>query len=508
MFRNKRFWLLALALCVVVVGGYAYYRTSRVVAQTGEEAGQLQTATVRVGSLVVSATGAGTIIPAKQWDLSFQQSGTVTEVLVTVGETVEAGQVLARLDDTAAQEAVAMAEQALVIQESSLATLTAAPSEDEVAAAEATLRSAEAALAQAQAGADPNEVAAAQATLRAASAALQTLLAGPDANSVAQATASLQKAEAALKQAQAAYDRVAWRSDIGMTSEALTLQQATIEYEAARAAYGSAIADPSTQEIAQAQAAVDQARASLVQLQNQTDQEASIASAQAQVAQARANLQALKTPATDQQIASAEAQVAQARISLEQARRELAQTELVAPIGGTVMAINAEVGETATNPFITLADLARPLVEVYLDETDLDKVAVGYEAGVEFDAFPDQTFTGHVVQVDPQLSVVNNVTTVRALVQLDSDSFARPQALPVGMNATIEVIGGRAEGALLVPVEALREIATGQYAVFVIEEGQPKLRPVKVGLMDFTFAEITEGLRAGEVVSTGVVETQ
>ncbi len=58
------------------------------------------------------------------------------------------------------------------------------------------------------------------------------------------------------------------------------------------------------------------------------------------------------------------------------------------------------------------------------------------------------------------------------------------------------------------PVEALREIDTDEYAVFVMENGKPKIcRVVTVGLIDYTTAEITSGLEAGEVVTTGVVET-
>jgi multidrug efflux pump subunit AcrA (membrane-fusion protein) len=76
------------------------------------------------------------------------------------------------------------------------------------------------------------------------------------------------------------------------------------------------------------------------------------------------------------------------------------------------------------------------------------------------------------------------------------------------MNASVDVIAGSAENAVLVPVEALRELAPGSYAVFVVENGTPKLRTVTVGLQDVTFAQITSGLEAGEVVSTGIVETQ
>jgi HlyD family secretion protein len=71
------------------------------------------------------------------------------------------------------------------------------------------------------------------------------------------------------------------------------------------------------------------------------------------------------------------------------------------------------------------------------------------------------------------------------------------------------VIGGRTENALLVPVEALREYDAGQYSLFVINEnGEPELRFVEVGLMDFSFAEILSGVVMGETVTTGLVETQ
>jgi multidrug efflux pump subunit AcrA (membrane-fusion protein) len=147
-------------------------------------------------------------------------------------------------------------------------------------------------------------------------------------------------------------------------------------------------------------------------------------------------------------------------------------------------------------------------VEIYLDEIDLDKIGVDYEVDVTFDALPDDTFTGHVTEVDPMLNNLNGVSVVRALVGLDEDSFSKPQTLPVGLNASVEVIGGRAENVLLVPVEALREVSPGEYAVFVVgANGEPELRFVEVGLMDISFAEITSGLEMGDTVTTGLVET-
>ncbi len=77
----------------------------------------------------------------------------------------------------------------------------------------------------------------------------------------------------------------------------------------------------------------------------------------------------------------------------------------------------------------------------------------------------------------------------------------------LGSNATVEVIGGDVQDALLVPVDALRDLG-GEYAVFVQDEnGELKMRMVEVGLMDYTYAEILSGLEEGEIVSTGIVQT-
>ena len=172
------------------------------------------------------------------------------------------------------------------------------------------------------------------------------------------------------------------------------------------------------------------------------------------------------------------------------------------------MSIDGIIGQDiGTSSFIRLADLSKPVVEVYLDETDLENIAVGYDVNVVFDALEDQTFKGKVTSVSPELVSSGNVRYVYGLVELDPASFSKPFNLPIGLNATVEVIGGQAENVLIVPVEALKPMDDGSYAVFVMENGVPKLKVVEVGLMDFTFAEIKSGLNLGDEVTTGIVET-
>jgi multidrug efflux pump subunit AcrA (membrane-fusion protein) len=72
----------------------------------------------------------------------------------------------------------------------------------------------------------------------------------------------------------------------------------------------------------------------------------------------------------------------------------------------------------------------------------------------------------------------------------------------------VDVISGKAENAVLVPVEALHKIDDGRYTLFVMENGSPRLRVVDVGLQDITSAEIKSGLNPGDIVTTGIVETK
>ena len=97
---------------------------------------------------------------------------------------------------------------------------------------------------------------------------------------------------------------------------------------------------------------------------------------------------------------------------------------------------------------------------------------------------------------------------VRGLVALDGEQTELPQGLLMGITASVDIIAGKAENAVLVPVEALRELGADEYAVFVMAEGEPNLRQVQVGLQDYTYAEIISGLEAGETVSTGIVEVK
>jgi RND family efflux transporter MFP subunit len=210
-----------------------------------------------------------------------------------------------------------------------------------------------------------------------------------------------------------------------------------------------------------------------------------------------------------QELAGADNDVSAARLSYEQALKNLEGSTMRAPFDGTILSVAGETGETVgTTTFIVIADLLHPQVQFSVDETDLDKVSVGNGAEVIFDALPERVFEGQVVQVDPSLQTSSGYSVLQGLISLDLSAEANPKLFVVGMSGAVDVIGGEALDALLVPIEAVRDLGDGSYGVFVLDDdGKPRLRVVEVGLMDATYAEIKTGLEQGDTVTTGAVET-
>ncbi|MCH8095125.1 MAG: efflux RND transporter periplasmic adaptor subunit [Chloroflexi bacterium] len=430
---------------------------------------ELQTAIVRQGDLVLFASGSGSLVPGREVDLRFGASGPVAELNVQVGDVVEAGDVLAVAGDREQLEAAVASDE--------LALLEAQEALDAIFEG-ADLTAAEALLALGKA----------KDALEDAQRTWQNQQEGYRASST-----TIKAAEAEVTVAKAKMNKE--EGELGglshLPSDDPQRAQAYKDFAAAQQRYWSALANLNwyTGHPTETQ-------------QNLLDGE--LALAEAQLAEAQAAQDLVIDGPDPTEIRMAELKVAKAEAELAVSLRNLEESVIVAPFGGTILEVTADVGDTVSGPFIKLADLSLPHLEVFLDETDADKFAIGYEAEIIFDALPDAIFTGRVIQVDPSLNTQGGVSTVQGLIQLD---MGATDGLLIGMNAAVDVVGGRAEGVPLVPIEALRELGPGEFAVFVLRDGEPRLTPVEVGLMDFTFAEIISGLEVGETITTGIVVT-
>ncbi|NPV57388.1 MAG: efflux RND transporter periplasmic adaptor subunit [Anaerolineae bacterium] len=455
----KKWWWAIAAVAIVLVGIGVYFLGQNPSARNAsEDAGEvINTASVRRGDLRVSITGSGALEAGRTVDLKFTTDGIVDQLNVSLGDAVQAGETLAALTDTISLEA-------------------------EVASAE---------LAYLEAKADLNE-----------------LMKNADV-SLAEA---YQTYVTALSEQESAANKVARLGYSRCSREVNTNYMATIEHAGNRMGESEV---GSEQWIA-AKSEYDTAMANYTYCIGYTDAEKE--EAQAELAVADENLQVAESTynilkegsgLNPDTLALAQATLTQAETALAAAREELSGATLVAPMGGEITYLAAGEGEMAgTDTFITISDKSRLFVTVQVDESDMTSFAVGNAAEVVFDALPDEVFQGTVVEVSPQLTSSSGVSLLTGKIDLDQDEISKLGKVPLGLNGTVEVIDRAVSDAILVPVESLRDLGDGKYAVFVMDaDGTLKLRVVEIGISDSTYVEITSGLEAGELVSTGLVET-
>ena len=541
MLRNRLFWAAGLVALVGLGGWYGWSNGLLFAAEEESAEPELQTSVVRQGDILISAAGAGTVIAAEEIALSFSNGGVLIDVPVAVGSKVSAGDVLARIDDADAQQSVLVAELNLRSAEAKVAAVAEA---GEMTAADINVAQAEINLEIAQENLDAlvnwepdeDEIALAEAQLASAQASLNAANGQASSNSYSrqvqeinleQSRRSLAEAEAAVA---TAYDPARdWETQYnepvctgesncngGTTfAEAIARERESADSALLRAQENLAIAEANfngnvasqSSSTANAQSGVLSAQQGLARAQaGPTDDE--IKGARRAVQQAELQLSSAKINRSTDSV-NTEASIEQAALNLVGAQNNLENTVLRAPINGTILSIAGHVGErVGSATFVTIANVDQPLVEIFIDETDLDKIAIDNAVTVEFDALPDLVFDGSITTIDPRLTDSGGLTAIRAVVQL-APSSNLPNVMPLGANASVEVIGASATNALIVPIESLREISEGSYGIFVVpaEGAEPEFRLVEVGLQDFTFAEILSGVQLGETVTTGIVET-
>lgn len=502
--RSSRRWVVfvILALVAIVIAAFAL-RSPSSRAATDAPA----TTKVARGALTATVAGSGSVAAEQSVNLPFATAGTVTEVLVEDGDAVKAGQVLAKLDDRAAQLQVESARSSL---ESAMVRLQQAQQgnarSEDLAAANAQLAAAQANYDKAAKGGTAADRAAAQAAIRSAQAAYDAAVKAADASSsqLEAALAALVKSQNALNQAQANYDRVKDAPDIGRRPESLALQNATVDNAQAQANYDALAKTANTDaqsRIASAAAQLAQAKANLNKLAPGEDD---LAAAKANVDQAKATVAKLTAPATtlDQQIA--QAAVSQAQAALKQAELVLDNTLLKAPFDGIVAQVNMVPGSpaNAATPALRLINRNPLHVDLRLSENDVAQVQQGQDVSLTIQSLGNWSAKGKVSYIAPAADNNNGLVTYPIRVSFaDNDPRVK-----VGMTADLKIVTALKENALLVPNTALLPKGSGRVVQILIKDaqGKPATQEVEVqtGLTDGAMTEITAGLQEGQEILT------
>jgi HlyD family secretion protein len=212
------------------------------------------------------------------------------------------------------------------------------------------------------------------------------------------------------------------------------------------------------------------------------------------------------------------AQIAQKAAALKAAQINLAYTNIVSPVDGTVVSRNVTAGQTVAANFQTptlfliATDLTKMQVDSNVSESDIAGAVEGANATFTVDAFPKRTFQGRVAQVRLAPVSVQNVITYDVVITVDNPELL----LKPGMTATVRIVTAQALKVLRVPSQALRftpaaaansglskTVPSRQRVIWVERAGKPVSIPVTVGLADDTFTEIqSPDLKLGDLVIT------
>ena len=379
-------------------------------------------------------SGVGRVDLQEKQQVVILVGGIVDEVTVELGDIVKKGDVLVKLNTKELEWAVQQAEMNLEGARLSLAKLNETVEATDIAQAEANYLSAKENMAVVQSGPTEEQLGAAENNAAAAWATYEELKAGPTQEQLTQANATLRKAEISLQEAQRAYDKIAWMPEAGTTSESAALQEATLSYESAKAAYDEVVQPAKPSALQSALASAQGAQGALNELKKKPTP-AELADAKAGLASAEATLAKLKKGPNANDLRQAEIGVEQALIVLEQARLNLENAQVVAPISGTVLALNVEPGLSISGGSVvaTLADTSQLKLTVNVEQKEIRHIQVGQKATVSVYALPDRTFTGVVDLIVPVSDTSTGLVNYPVTLSLTDDVL---EGLLPGMTAT------------------------------------------------------------------------
>ena len=288
---------------------------------------------------------------------------------------------------------------------------------------------------------------------------------------------------------------------------------------------------------------------------------AQVASAEADLANATANLELQQVQArrnadlytnnlisgSDYDISvatlhQAEASVKIKQAALENAKTSLGYTKIFSPVDGVVISRAVDVGQTVAASFNTPTlflianDLTKMQIDAAVSEADVGGVVEKQSVDFTVDAYPYRTFHGEVTQVRNSPTTLNNVVTYDAVIGVTNADYK----LKPGMTANVSIIVAQREDVLRLSNAALRfrppdnvtvltnlvadttqtnaitaakvphktKVNRGVRTVYIVagDEHNPALKPVqiKTGITDGIFTEVTDGLKEGDQVVSGI----
>jgi HlyD family secretion protein len=346
------------------------------------------------GAVVVSGN-----IELTDAQLSFKIPGRLAERLVDEGESIAAGQVVARLDSADQELMVAQAEANLSYAKSVLAELEAGSREQEIRQAKAAVEQAKAMLDELERGSRRQEVASAK-------------------DMVAQAEAEANRLATDRKRFEELYAQGAV-SEQQFDAVRTAAIVATEQYESARESLDLVVEGPRRETINQARAALKQAEERYALVQEGPRKES---------------------------IEQARAKVSVAEETLRQAKQQRAYTELIAPFDGVVLNKSAEPGEYLNpgTPVVTVGEMDRVWLRAYVNEMDLGRISLNQDVEVTTDSYSGKAYRGRIAFIASEAeftpkTVQTHEERVKLMYRIKVDLENPNYELKLGMPADAHI---------------------------------------------------------------------
>lgn len=459
-------------------------------------------ATVQSGPVTEHVSASGKVEPSTKIDLHFKNSGQLASLAVAVGDTVKAGQLLAKQDTAQLDAQVLETRSSVDLQRAKLNQLIIGASPEEIALAEVALQSATR---------NYEEVVRTQENLvqTAYTKLLNTSFeawpvddASDDPAPTISGTYMLGKEGSILVSSYYSAGGVSFRVS-GLTTGSGSGNAVVPEPLGNSGLY---ITFPSSTRIKNKDWIIEiPNKKTSNYLTNLTAYEtalqtkqSTLSAAKSLIDQKQAELSLKRSSARPADIAVFQAQLSQAEASLQKILAQRNDLALHAPINSVVTNVIGEIGETIRpeQSVVSLSSGDTLQLRLNVVEDGIVKVRVGQKADITFDAIKHETFPGTVISIDPAETVVGGAVYYETIVAFDTPD----ERLRSGMTANILIETAAVADTLTIPQSAI-EVLSGQTRVQVFVDGAVKERIVITGLKDRNGQiEIVSGLEVGEQV--------
>ncbi len=503
--RSK--WVIGIIVAIVVIVGLLII--------THRRGTSYQYIPVTQGPITETVSVTGNTTPQQSVSIGFQNTGTIAQVYYALGDKVSAGALIAKLNTAGLSAALQQAQANVDAQQATLAGLKAGAQPQDIAASQAALQVAQQNLNNLYATIGDTTTSAYTKANDAVRTQLNALFSNAETNAP-QLSFDTNNSQAAINtknlRVSASLELNKWQTELsnvtststpGVLVAALNADLAHLSVvqnllNSASATLDANINLSSTQlatDKANVSAGLTEVNAAITSL-NTISQ--NIATQQSTVAQAQAQLALKQAGSTPQSIAAQQAQVEQAQAGVASAIANLQNSEIIAPISGTITQQDAKIGQLATpgTPLVSIIGNNGFEVDAGISEIDVGKVALGDKVTMTLDAFPNETFGGSVFYIAPAQTNTQGVITYQIKISFDKTD----PRIKSGLTANINIITNHKDTALILPEYAILQNDQGTF-VEIVENNAVKNVPVTLGIQDQNGnVEVVSGVTAGEQV--------